>query len=241
MKNLFTRPNGTVDIYYDFEFSDEGSFGTHVISVGALVEGDQGVKSFYGIDTDFFHERFIKMLAEHRSWIQEGKPANSKLDHSFMFEHVFKFIKGRIGTDAIGTLDLCLKQPLATTVAYLNIVSTQDSKASLEVVGPKPDLLRGLQHLVAEISGNAKARVRLFGYYSSFDHVCLCQLFGRMVDLPKEWNWYTYDLMTIADGFGIDLRHSGVLVNGDHNPLTDATATRRSWANLGRVLEEKKS
>ena len=234
MKQLLQRPEGTVDVYYDFEFSDEGTKGTHVISMGAVLEGDRGHKTFYGIDTGFFHERFLKMLGEHRTWLQEGKPVDSKLDHSFMFEHVFKFVKARIGADAIGMLDLCLKQPFETTVRYLNVVSSQDSKADLETVGPLSDLRQGLIHLVREVSDVDHAPVRLFGYYSAYDHVCLCQLFGRMLDLPKEWNWYTYDLMTLIDGYGIDPK--SVLARGDHNPLTDAWATRQSWSNLHKYL-----
>jgi hypothetical protein len=234
MKQLFQRPEGTVDIYYDFEFSDEGSNGIHVISMGAVLEGDNGRKTFYGINAAFFNEHFLKMLAEHRSWIQEGKPADSKLDHSFMFEHVFKFIKARIGADAISTLDLCLKQPFETTVRYLNIVSSQESKSNLETVGPLSDLKQGLIHLVNEVSGGSHATVRLFGYYSAYDHVCLCQLFGRMLDLPKEWNWYTYDLMTLINGYNIDPKL--ILAKGDHNQLTDALATRQSWSNLYKYV-----
>lgn len=33
-----------------------------------------------------------------------------------------------------------------------------------------------------------------WGYYSAYDHVALCQLFGVMVDLPKGWPMLTYDL-----------------------------------------------
>jgi len=34
----------------------------------------------------------------------------------------------------------------------------------------------------------------LWAYYSAYDHVALCQLFGRMVDLPTGFPMYTNDL-----------------------------------------------
>ena len=36
------------------------------------------------------------------------------------------------------------------------------------------------------------------GYYSDYDWVVLCQLFGRMVDLPKTWPMYCLDLKQMA-------------------------------------------
>ena len=39
-----------------------------------------------------------------------------------------------------------------------------------------------------------KGPFELWGWYSAYDHVILCQLFGRMIDLPKGWPMYTKDL-----------------------------------------------
>lgn len=33
-----------------------------------------------------------------------------------------------------------------------------------------------------------------WGYYSAYDHVALCQIFGKMIDLPKDWPMYTNDI-----------------------------------------------
>jgi hypothetical protein len=41
--------------------------------------------------------------------------------------------------------------------------------------------------------------IELYGYYSAYDHVVLCWLFGKMIDLPKGFPMYTIDLkQTIA-------------------------------------------
>jgi len=38
-----------------------------------------------------------------------------------------------------------------------------------------------------------------YGYYSAYDHVVLCWLFGNMVDLPKGFPMFTIDLKQILD------------------------------------------
>ena len=42
-------------------------------------------------------------------------------------------------------------------------------------------------------------QVNLYGYYSAYDHVALCWLFGKMIDLPKGFPMYTRDLKHILD------------------------------------------
>jgi hypothetical protein len=43
-------------------------------------------------------------------------------------------------------------------------------------------------------------QAELWGYFAAYDHVCLSQLFGRMIDLPAPMPMYTNDLMTIRNG-----------------------------------------
>jgi len=38
-----------------------------------------------------------------------------------------------------------------------------------------------------------------YGYYSAYDHVVLCWLFGKMIDLPKGFPMYTIDLKQMLD------------------------------------------
>lgn len=46
---------------------------------------------------------------------------------------------------------------------------------------------------------NTKEDVKLYGYYSAYDHVVLCWLFGRMIDLPEGFPMYTTDLKQMFD------------------------------------------
>lgn len=41
--------------------------------------------------------------------------------------------------------------------------------------------------------------IKLYGYYSAYDHVVLCWLFGKMIDLPKGFPMYTRDLKQSFD------------------------------------------
>ena len=51
---------------------------------------------------------------------------------------------------------------------------------------------------------NKQVEIELYGYYSSFDHVVLSWLFGRMIDLPKGFPMYTIDLkQTLADSAAV--------------------------------------
>lgn len=73
------------------------------------------------------------------------------------------------------------------------------------------------------------ANPELWAYYADYDWVALCQLFGRMIDLPKGWPMYCRDFKQWLDEHGNPKlsKHQGVA----HNALDDAL-----W--LKRVFEE---
>lgn len=69
----------------------------------------------------------------------------------------------------------------------------------------------------------------LWAWYGSYDHVCLAQLWGRMIDLPGEVPMFTNDLKTLVkevkrkNGKGPDMPQQP---SGKHNALDDA---RFNW------------
>ena len=76
----------------------------------------------------------------------------------------------------------------------------------------------------------------LWGYYSAYDHVAFCQLFGTMMDLPKGFPMYTRDLKQWCDMLGNPrLPEQG---KGEHNALEDARHNRMMWYFL-RSLEAR--
>lgn len=75
----------------------------------------------------------------------------------------------------------------------------------------------------------------LWGYYSAYDHVALCQLFGPMIDLPRRWPMYTRDLKQWCDLLGNPrLPEQG---KGEHHALADARWNKAAWEFL-RDLDE---
>ncbi len=60
-----------------------------------------------------------------------------------------------------------------------------------------------------------------WGYYSAYDWVAFCWLFGAMVDLPKGWPMYCRDLKQLAD-MQIPHKPHFPKPENEHNALADA-------------------
>ena len=69
-----------------------------------------------------------------------------------------------------------------------------------------------------------------WAYYADYDHVALCQLFGRMIDLPKGWPMYTRDIKQWCDMLGNPRlpKQEGY----EHNALADARWNKQAWEFL---------
>lgn len=84
--------------------------------------------------------------------------------------------------------------------------------------------VREFLHKTFRISG----RIELWGWYSSYDHVCLSQLFGAMVNLPSFVPMWTNDMkqevMRLGNPTIPDMREQGEIV---HHALDDARAEKR--------------
>jgi hypothetical protein len=66
-----------------------------------------------------------------------------------------------------------------------------------------------------------------WAYYADYDWVVLCQLYGRMVDLPPTWPKFCFDVKQLAVSLGNPkLEH----VNGvEHHALADARWVHRTY------------
>ena len=73
----------------------------------------------------------------------------------------------------------------------------------------------------------------LWGYYSAYDHVVFCQLFGTMMDLPKGYPMYTRDIKQWVDMLGYpNLPEQG---RDEHNALSDARWNKLAWEFLAHM------
>ncbi len=65
--------------------------------------------------------------------------------------------------------------------------------------------------------------------YCSYDWVLLCQLFGKMIDLPDNWPMFCNDIQQEAGRQGWPDLPDG---DDDHNAYQDAVTTRARWRYL---------
>lgn len=96
---------------------------------------------------------------------------------------------------------------------FPNLGSSEPKKAS-----------RIREEIVSFIELNTGSdKIEIYGYYSAYDWVAFCQLFGTMMDLPKGFPQYCRDLKQMLD----DLGNPKLPVNKNdfgipHNALCDA-------------------
>ena len=89
------------------------------------------------------------------------------------------------------------------------------------------------EELRASILAFVAERPEFWGYYADYDWVVLCQLFGRMIDLPKGWPMYCRDLKQLLDERG-NPRFPKQL--DEHNALADARWAMQVWRSLAVPL-----
>ncbi|MFC8531911.1 3'-5' exoribonuclease domain-containing protein [Nocardia sp. NPDC057227] len=77
----------------------------------------------------------------------------------------------------------------------------------------------------------AEGPPELWADYGAYDHIALCQLFGRMIDLPEGLPMFTHDLQqaleSAPEGFVVPQQESGL-----HNALEDARHLDRTLRAL---------
>jgi hypothetical protein len=73
--------------------------------------------------------------------------------------------------------------------------------------------------------------VELWANYGAYDHVCLAQLWGPMIDLPDGVPMYTNDIQQEARRLGLGWDELPKQETGEHNALADArhNQTVRRW------------
>jgi len=81
-----------------------------------------------------------------------------------------------------------------------------------------------------------------WGYYSAYDWVAFCQLFGTMMHLPPGYPFYCRDLKQWADDLGNPTLPEQT---GEHHALADAQWNKQVWQCLrdeaDRLLDEDKT
>lgn len=79
---------------------------------------------------------------------------------------------------------------------------------------------------------DAGTKPEFWGYYSAYDHVALCQLFGTMMNLPKGWPMLTKDLQQLAESLGYKSIENLIPNENEHHALADAKWAKQVWEYL---------
>ncbi len=85
------------------------------------------------------------------------------------------------------------------------------------------------EKVAEEIVGFCGDAPEFWGYYADYDWVCLCWLYGRMIDLPKGWPMYCRDIKQFCDQLGTPKLPEQV---DEHNALSDALWNFEAWKYL---------
>lgn len=78
----------------------------------------------------------------------------------------------------------------------------------------------------------ASEPVDLWGYYAAYDHVCLAQLFGPMVNRPDPMPMFTHDLMQLIGPLDLTEADLPAPPTDLHNALADARWTRDAYRHV---------
>lgn len=82
----------------------------------------------------------------------------------------------------------------------------------------------------------APSGIEVYGYYADYDWVLFCSLFGRMIDLPKGFPMYCFDLKQMMDERGLDSgwkKKNCPDPTNEHNALEDARWNRKLYNAIG--------
>ena len=97
-------------------------------------------------------------------------------------------------------------------------------KPNMDVAGsfyspscPRSEMARAIESFILEVPGG---KPEIWGYYADYDWVIFCQLFGRMIDLPKHFPRVCFDIKQRA----VDLGNPRLpkQASYEHNALADA-------------------
>jgi len=113
--------------------------------------------------------------------------------------------------------------------AYLKHHPNSYPRPSIDLVGPdlQHSQVKPRQVIANEVRDFILATPdpQLWAWYAAYDHVALCQLWGRMIDLPEGVPMWTNDLKQEAERLGNPELPSMPGVT-EHNALSDAREVR---------------
>lgn len=96
---------------------------------------------------------------------------------------------------------------------------------------------RSRQYIAYAIQQFVGNEPEFWSYFADYDWVVLCQLYGRMVDLPKGWPMYCRDLKQMMDERAPGVRFTPP--KQEHHALSDARWVRDVHKTLMALAEKE--
>lgn len=97
------------------------------------------------------------------------------------------------------------------------------------------------QEILDFLRPTAEDPVELWGYYSAYDHVALCWLFGPMVALPPGMPMLTYDVEQFRATMEFPRTQLPPQPREQHSALADARWVKAAWLALEAHANTTKS
>lgn len=108
-----------------------------------------------------------------------------------------------------------------------NVLDTLNADPQPQYTVKRKDIAR---EVLAFCDSKEYGRPEFWGYYADYDWVVFCQLWGTMMNLPKEFPKYCRDIKQLCDSLGNPkLPEQG---KGEHHALADARWNRSAWEYL---------
>jgi 3' exoribonuclease, RNase T-like len=90
--------------------------------------------------------------------------------------------------------------------------------------------------IAEEVEDFVGEKPEFWGYYADYDWVVLCQLYGRMIDLPKGWPMFCLDVKQLCWMLGNPKLPPP---EGEHHALVDARWTKGAFDFLMETVAGK--
>jgi hypothetical protein len=98
------------------------------------------------------------------------------------------------------------------------------------------DKFKARDEIAREIREFVDEKPEFWAYYADYDWVALCQLYGRMIDLPKGWPMYCRDVKQICDDLGNP--EMPKQESAEHHALADAIWTKGVYEFLLKMQKK---
>lgn len=183
-----------------------------LISIGIVSEDN---REYYAMSKDFnlkeawnryqwkdVHDIHKGMLKYKEYWIRENvlKPIFNEWKISINSRIV------RLGLSvALNEMDFNYRN-FKYCIKCIGKSNKQIAEEVVSFINSEPIVQTGTSNTASQLTQEAKDNIRrgyltphFYGYYSAYDHVALCWLFGKMNDLPEGFPMYTIDLKQMLD------------------------------------------